>query len=672
MLTIISGTTQKPSSSALLRKFFQKHDELNGYLYIGYTSIKTVDGAYPIDSIFISPDKGLVIFYLIDGKDIKGYEDLQDDLANKIEAKLKGYRQLVNKRQLLVPINVITYAPMCKVKNEYDEDYVLCVTYDDLEKQLKKLKWENSSYYEQLVSVLKNIYTLRKEKRHTTKVDSRAYKLKLLEGSIANLDSKQSRAVIETFDGVQRIYGIAGTGKTLVLALKAAYLHAQHPEWKIAVTFNTPSLKGKLRQLINTFYIEHSNKKVNFDNLQIMHAWGAVGNSESNGIYSTFCEANNIEYLNFKSAKMTFNSDDVFYDVCKKALLDANDANNPLYDVILVDEAQDFSPAFLSMCYKMLHEPKRLVYAYDELYNTRVKSHTSVEEIFGTYSDGTLKVKFKPNVNGQPIQDIILDTCYRNSRPTLVTAHALAFGIYRKSSNENTSGLVQMFSESSLWNEIGYNVVETSLEDGKHVVLERTNNSSPKFLEDHSDIDDLIVFKSFKTKEEQDQYVANNIQINLNEDELRLDDIIVINITPLTTRQNVANIRSKLYQKGIQSHTAGVDMYSDIFFDEDKSSITCTGIFRAKGCEAFMVYIVNADDCFYSPYNLAKIRNQLFTAITRSKAWVRVLGVGPKMDELIFEYQRVKEKKFTLDFIYPTKEQRHKINIDNCDMTKSE
>ena len=39
----------------------------------------------------------------------------------------------------------------------------------------------------------------------------------------------------------------------------------------------------------------------------------------------------------------------------------------PKYDAILVDEAQDFSPNFLLLCYEYLKEPKRLVYAYDEL-----------------------------------------------------------------------------------------------------------------------------------------------------------------------------------------------------------------------------------------------------------------------------------------------------------------
>ena len=38
-----------------------------------------------------------------------------------------------------------------------------------------------------------------------------------------------------------------------------------------------------------------------------------------------------------------------------------------------------------------------------------------------------------------------------------------------------------------------------------------------------------------------------------------------------------------------------------------------------------MVYIINAQDCFSAFGNLAGVRNRLFTAMTRSKAWVRVV-----------------------------------------------
>jgi len=672
MVTIITGATTKPMSSEQLKNFFQKNNHYNGYLYIGYPIIGTVNGAYPIDALWISEEKGLIIFNLIEGRDNSGYEEVQDDCANKIEAKLKGYKQLMDKRKLCVDINVITFAPALQNLSEFDSSYPLC-NEGTLANSIDELNWEESSYYENLVSILQAISSIRKgrKKREIADPKSKGAKLRDLEDSIANLDNRQSRAVIETVHGVQRIRGLAGSGKTIVLALKAAYLHAQHPEWKIAITFNTRSLKGQLRQFINTFYIEQTSEEPDWDNLHIIHAWGAPGGGERAGLYYSFCSMNDIEYSDFLTARNKYGNSDPFGEVCNKALSEVKEAKE-IYDAILVDEAQDFSPSFLKLCFEMLKEPKRLVYAYDELQNLRSQSLPSPELIFGLAANGTPKVKFSEPEDGKPQQDIILEKCYRNSRPALVTAHALGFGIYHKSSVENDSGLVQMFEQNSLWNDIGYEVTNGELADGKHVVLERTSKSSPEFLEKHSDIDDLIIFKEFSTKEEQDSWVAEQIKMNLEKDELRADDIIVINPDPLTTKRAVAPIRSLLYQNQINSHTAGVDTTPDVFFNSDNDSIAFTGIYRAKGNEAAMIYIINSQSCFQSYFDMARIRNQLFTAITRSKAWVRVVGVGPNMKYLIDEYQEVKNHNYTLDFIYPTKSQRDSMNIVNRDMSDVE
>lgn len=613
MLNIIMGATQKPLASEELKKFFTENQNLEGYLYIGYPIIGTVEGAFPIDALWISREHGLVIFNLVENKDIENYQDVQDDCANKIEAKLKGYKQLVEKRNLCVDINVLTFAPKLKKIEKFDEDYPL-VNSETLYKILDSYIWNKNEYYEDLISVLQAISTIRKGKKRRVVMNShsRGWKLKALEDSIANLDNQQSKAVIETVDGVQRIRGLAGSGKTIVIALKAAYLHAQHPDWKIVITFNTRSLKGQLKQLINTFYIEQTNEEPNWENLQIMHAWGAAGGGERNGIYYTFCSENNVEYSDYINSRNKFGSDDTFGRVCEKALLDTKGNIKELYDVVLVDEAQDFSVSFLRMCYEMLKAPKRLVYAYDELQNLRLQSLPSPEEIFGSHPNGTPRVKFYEASEGKPQQDIILEKCYRNSRPALVTAHALGFGIYRQQGNKNESDLVQMFEQNSLWNDVGYEVADGKLEDGAHVVLTRTDESSPKFLEQHSDIDDLIQFKSFKDREEQDLWVSEQIVKNLKDDELRADDIIVINPDPMTTKRAVSGIRSKLFNIGINSHTAGVDTTPDVFFAENEESVAFTGIYRAKGNEAAMVYVINSDLCYDSTFELAKKKESTF------------------------------------------------------------
>jgi superfamily I DNA and RNA helicase len=202
------------------------------------------------------------------------------------------------------------------------------------------------------------------------------------------------------------------------------------------------------------------------------------------------------------------------------------------------------------------------------------------------------------------------------------------------------------------------------------VSLERTTDTSPKFLETHSPIDDLLVLKSFATPDQQDEWLVQEITRNIREDELLPEDIIVINPEPTKTRKAVAPARSILYSKGINSSLAGVSGSPDIFFERD--TVTFTGIFRAKGNEAAMVYVMNAQDCFnsYSPANLARVRNQLFTAITRSKAWVRLLGVGSAMDNLIKEYHEVAKRDYRLEFKYPDADTRKNLRIISRDISR--
>lgn len=672
MIQIIHGSTNKPASVSGLVNFFKEISSLEGILYIGYPVIGTSGGAFSIDALLVSPQKGLIIFDLIENKDISKYRDVQDECANRIEAKLKTHKELTNRRKLKFNINVITFAPSVVNASE-DDEYPICCNSGGLEKVINNIENDDYGCYEELISVLQTVSNIRKNqhKRELTKENSKGNKILKLEESISNLDHHQNKAVIETVEGVQRIRGLAGSGKTIVLALKATYLHLLHPDWKIAVTFNTRSLKAQFKRLINNFYIENANQEPNWNMLNIIHAWGSPGGDDRNGIYYTFCEENNVAYLDYKTAKVCFGSSEPFGQICSHALQETK-TNKEIYDAILVDEAQDFSPSFLQLCYSLLKSPKRLVYAYDELQNLRLQALPSPEILFGDDSNNQPKVKFLSPEEGKPKQDIILKKCYRNSRPVLVTAHSLGFGIYHKSKIENECGLIQMFEQSMLWRDIGYENNNGEIHDGELTELRRTAKTSPDFLENHSEIDDLIVFKKFDTKEEQDEWVSNEIIKNLKEDELRYDDIVVINPNPLTTKQFVAPIRARLYNSGINSHTAGVDTSPDVFFSESNESISFSGIYRAKGNEAAMVYVVNADYCGEEKYNLARRRNELFTAITRSKAWVRVVGVGENMQKLIDEYLETKRNNFTLRFIYPTQQQRKKMNLVNRDMSEAE
>ena len=537
---------------------------------------------------------------------------------------------------------------------------------------LDRLDWaeSNDDLFRMTLSAIESLSSIRKSrsKREIHREDSRGAKLKRLEDSIATLDYRQNRAVIETMDGIQRIRGLAGSGKTIVLALKAAYLHTQYPDWRIAVTFNTRSLKGQFHRLINNFCVEQSGEEPDWTKIRIINAWGASGGDERDGIYYEYCRTTGTEFFDFKSASQKFGgSDHAFDGACQAALANLSDAA-PVYDVILADEAQDFAPSFLKLCYAMLRSPKRLVYAYDELQNLSGTSLPPPEEIFGNDERGQPLVTFGDDRR----RDVILQKCYRNSRPILVSAHGLGFGIYRETPQDKDTGLVQMFDYPALWEEIGYKVQSGQLTKGQHIVLERTKETSPKFLEEHSDIDDLVQFVKFDDEAQQNAWLIRQILHNLKEDELRHDDIIVIHPDPRTARINTGPIRKQLFDAGIQTHLAGVDTLADVFFRTDTPSVTFTGIYRAKGNEAGMVYVINAQDCNGTGPGLASLRNRLFTAITRSKAWVRVIGYGPKMQGLIDEFEALKQHDFVLDFNYPDDALLGKLRIVHRDLSPQE
>ncbi len=215
-------------------------------------------------------------------------------------------------------------------------------------------------------------------------------------------------------------------------------------------------------------------------------------------------------------------------------------------------------------------------------------------------------------------------------------------------------------------------MVEGALADNQLVTLSRTQTSSPSFLEDPGKVAELIQFKTFSDSLEQANWIASSIETNLKDDELRPEDIIVINPDPKSTQKQVGIIRKILFDRGILSHLAGVDTSSDVFFKAEEGSVAFTGIFRAKGNEAGMVYVMNAQDCYQSLGEIGRVRNRLFTAITRSKAWVRVVGHGPDMVALEEEFNRVKNNDFKLKFIYPDEALRKRLRVVNRDMSAEE
>jgi hypothetical protein len=112
-----------------------------------------------------------------------------------------------------------------------------------------------------------------------------------------------------------------------------------------------------------------------------------------------------------------------------------------------------------------------------------------------------------------------------------------------------------------------------------------------------------------------------------------------------------------------------VDRSVDQLFNDQ--SIAITGIYRAKGNEAPMVYVLNSE-YGYEGAELIKRRNGLFTAITRSRAWVRLCGCGSSMEKLEQEMNKVVANQYQLSFKVPTAEELSRLRSIHRDLTPDE
>ncbi|MFM9160776.1 MAG: hypothetical protein ACKOPK_23380, partial [Dolichospermum sp.] len=93
MVNVIRGDiNNKPVSSKRLADYFERRDDIDGNLYLGYPIIGTSQGGYQIDALLVSRQHGVIIFNIIEGSQlsIETDEAAQDESFTKVQAKLLG------------------------------------------------------------------------------------------------------------------------------------------------------------------------------------------------------------------------------------------------------------------------------------------------------------------------------------------------------------------------------------------------------------------------------------------------------------------------------------------------------------------------------------------------------------------------------------------------------
>jgi superfamily I DNA and RNA helicase len=623
---------------------------------IVYNKISMLDGAQSTDLIYyqfpfyrgdldselimaklllVSKKYGIMFFdcsnYKVLSEDIKAS---MDDVYEQISSRIKRHINLRAGRDKL-KYNIVSIAVGNYDTDNDDDTYHPCQI-DNIIHIINTCKNEivSDDDFHAICSCIDgtdNIIIKRNRKTipcKTTKADI----LNEIQNHMANFDIQQRKVADINIDGPQRIRGLAGSGKTIILTQKAALYHLEHPNEKILYTFYTKSLGITIKTLIERAFRYFTNDKTpNWENIVICHAWGS---SYIEGVYSLACEHNGYQLLSYREAKN--NSDNPFAYICGELI---KKTIKPEYGLILIDEGQDFPKEFYRLCYK-LSLNRRICWAYDDFQNIFDVKIQNERETFGNDNDGNFLVDF---TNGdKELHDVVLQKCYRTPRLSLIAAFALGLGIYN-------GKVLQRLESNDHWDSLGFKIIKGNSKTGDEMVITRPEEFTPSYSNKQFQ-SDTIKTKVCKNLEEECQIIAQDIAHDINVDNLLPSDICVICLDAKNVSKYLNRIKTLLERKDIEVFNLLDAPNNNPYFSID-NKVTLSTVNKAKGNECGMVYICGSDMVFTNPDNVI-LRDKLFTAMTRTKGWLRLTGCMPfkKFEE---EFKELRENNYNLVFIQP-------------------
>ncbi|MCY8954707.1 ATP-binding domain-containing protein [Bacillus cereus] len=655
------------------KKIKESFAEYNGFIYDNFPLDNGSKEASIMD-IFMLSSEGF--FFVIDILDIEVLDEelearsaLTEEKYYEISGRFRRKRGLRKKGKEILKGIPILILPLIKkstwLEAEIDVGDVRVLCSDDLtdrnlsgiltsliqgeKNQLEDEEWRTA------LTVCQGTGVIQPEVPKTIKnLNSKAAIIKEVQTQLSILDLEQEKIARQIPPGPQRIRGLAGSGKTVVMAMKAALMHIQNPTWDIVYVFYTQSLYGIIEDYITRFTEHFVNKKPNWGKIHILHGWGG---KQQEGLYSYVCKSIGVQHMTLGEAKTEFGGEtNLLGKACTKFIKEHHVPQ--LFDAILMDEAQDFDFEYFRFCHHILKEDKRLIWAYDEVQSISSLDIPTALEIFGVDEEGNPLVSLEGTYDDDIDKDLILYHCYRNPRPILIAAHFFGMGLFRE------EGAIQFIPEAGGWEDIGYKVLDGNFEPGQKVVLQRPFENSPNPIEKIVGYNNLLTLKSFESIIEESEWVSEQIKKNLTEDELSPEDILVICLDNRYYNNYRNEIKWRLEQARIQMHTTGQDKEVSIFRVAD--SITYSGIRRAKGNEATVVYVVGFDSINKSIIDIVQQRNIAFTAMTRSRGWCVITGFGKVTDKLFNEIKQaiVDPEKITFTVPNPESIQRTLDNIE--------
>jgi len=606
------------------------------------------------DVCIVSETMGIVAIFCSDISE-RGLEASQIDLLRQRVDQFNSclFASLIkvpslrkSRNSLYADIHLWMFTPRCHVSFGFEDEYEITRIFDRAQFvsafQSTAPSELSDAQFVELVSSIEGSRVITKSPTRSLKVEGASSKgaiLNDLESQMAVFDSRQKIAALSVLSGPQRIRGLAGSGKTVILALKAAIYHIRFPDKMVLYTFWTKNLYQHVRDLIARFYRSMQSEEPNWDRIHIRHGWGGRG---APGVYYDACRNNQLVPMPFDVAKAQAKNESPFNFACRDLLRKNGQTLKKTYDLVLLDEGQDFDPPFYWLCRRIVRNDC-IVWAYDDLQTVLDVEIQDAEKLFqNEFGDQGINLKERQNKLLFLNNDIVLERAYRNPREILMVATAIGFGLY-------SNHVVQMLENREHWSDLGFEVVEGSMVVGSDTIIGRPAENSPSLVSSHQMPAEIVFITSFDMFRDEVDWVASCIAQDI-EDDLLPHDILVISLDDRNARGYFEAIQNRLNTHDVQSNIVSADASIDKFFE--KGSVTMTTVYRAKGNEAAMVYIVGTDALALQKETI-RARNKVFTALTRAKAWVRMSGINPGANWLKEEVARALADFPVLKFTYP-------------------
>ncbi|MEW9053025.1 MAG: 3'-5' exonuclease [Neobacillus sp.] len=202
---------------------------------------------------------------------------------------------------------------------------------------------------------------------------------------IKTMDLHQENLAKQIGDKNRLIRGVAGSGKTIILASRAKMLSKQNPDWKILILCYNISLANAIQQMVNhmlnepedLFDFDPTAKSVSNQNIIVrnFHSW--MKND-----------------LKMKEQQLS--------NLIEK--LERKEAILPTYDAVLIDEGQDFEAEWLRLVSLLINEDTQSLLLVEDRAQTIYQRKRSYLQDTGFSFQGRSKVL---SINYRNTQQIV-------------------------------------------------------------------------------------------------------------------------------------------------------------------------------------------------------------------------------------------------------------------------